>query len=263
MKDQEIVQQQKQTISEIKARLNEEITLSEDYLAFLQMDTRKGVQQALKSFEKKQLKAKQVLEQFESMQKYERQARLKGYQIIAGVDEVGRGPLAGPVVSAAVILPENCDLVGINDSKQLTKADREAWVGKINEQAIAVHYSIVTAQEIDRYNIYEATRRSMKLAVEGLAVAADYVLIDAMTIDSSISQERIIKGDAKSISIAAASIVAKVVRDKLMEDYAIKYPHYGFENNAGYGTKEHLEALKNYGATPIHRQSFKPVRDVL
>lgn len=263
MRDQKTVNQKSLTIKEIKSQLSSEEPLSEDYMAHLRQDPRKGVQQAIRSWDTKQAKRKALVEQFEVMQLFEKKAREKGYQLIAGIDEVGRGPLAGPVVSAAVILPESSQLIGLNDSKQLSKKERGYWAEKVSEQALAVNVSIISAKDIDRLNIYEATKVSMQSAVEGLEIEPDYLLIDAMTINSPIPQEKIIKGDAKSISIAAASIIAKVTRDKLMEDYAVKYPRYGFERNAGYGTKDHLEGLKQFGATPIHRKSFKPVNDVL
>lgn len=263
MRDQETMNQKKATIKEIKNQLSKEETLSEEYLAHLRQDPRKGVQQALKSWDLKQAKKKALVEQFIRMQEYEKKARQNGYTTIAGIDEVGRGPLAGPVVSAAVILPETTQLIGLNDSKQLSLKERIYWAEQIKEQAVALAVSVVSASDIDRLNIYEATRVSMKTAVEDLEIKPDYLLIDAMTIDSPIPQERLIKGDTKSLSIAAASIIAKVTRDKLMEEYAVTYPHYGFERNAGYGTKDHLDGLKQFGATPIHRQSFRPVKDVL
>ncbi|MCC5895506.1 MAG: ribonuclease HII [Alkalibacterium sp.] len=246
-------------MKQIKAFLAEHETLPADRLNELENDSRAGVQSALKSWNLKREKQIKLLEQFDRMQQFERNARLKGASYIAGVDEVGRGPLAGPVVSAAVILPPDADLVGINDSKQLSLKDREYWAKKIKEQAVSIRYAVVSAEEIDRLNIYQATRVAMKQAVMELSPQPDHVLIDAMQIDVPVSQEKIIKGDAKSISIAAASIIAKVIRDNLMKDYDEKYPGYGFGNNAGYGTKEHLEGLKLLGPTPIHRKSFNPV----
>lgn len=263
MKHQTTSNQKPQTIKAIKEWLTSDTGLTDEEVAELRLDPRKGVQQAIKTWDTRQQKQKELENQFFTMQHYEREARQKGYQHIAGVDEVGRGPLAGPVVSAAVILPKECDLVGINDSKQLSKTEREKWAKRICEQAVSIHYSIISAQDIDRLNIYQATRLSMKEAVFGLSHQPDFLLVDAMSIDAPIPQLSIIKGDAKSISIAAASIVAKVKRDQLMSDYAQLYPEFGFEHNAGYGTKEHLEGLKTVGATPIHRVSFKPVSDYL
>ena len=174
-----------------------------------------------------------------------------------------RGPLAGPVVSAAVILPENFHLVEVNDSKQLSLKKREELFDQIMEQALAVGIGIKDEQVIDSVNIYEATKLAMKEAVRELAVKPDCLLIDAMALDLNIPQEKIIKGDAKSISIACASIIAKVTRDKMMESYHEQYPGYGFDKNSGYGTKEHLEGLKLQGITPIHRKTFAPIKEMI
>lgn len=248
-----------QTVKQIKDHLARNQTIPEDLIEALEMDKRSGVQSALKSWKLKKIKLEKLLDQYLMMQQYEINARNKGASLVAGVDEVGRGPLAGPVVSAAVILPSDADLVGINDSKQLSLKDRDFWALKIKEQALAINYSIVSSDEIDRLNIYQATRVSMKQSVMGLSLQPDHVLIDAMQIDIPYAQEKIIKGDAKSISIAAASIIAKVTRDQLMKEYDERYPGYGFSRNAGYGTKEHLEGLKALGPTPIHRKTFSPV----
>lgn len=263
MNDQKTFMQKTQTINEIKNTLKLNNELSKDYLDFLKLDPRKGVQVAIKQYETRLEKWRKLEENYALMQTYERAYRERGKTVIAGIDEVGRGPLAGPVVSAAVVLPEEPDLIGINDSKQLSESDREMWAKKIKEVALAINYSVVSPERIDALNIYEATKVSMKEAVEGLGVRPDCLLIDAMRIDSAITQEKIIKGDAKSISIAAASIIAKVTRDTIMKEMAVIYPGYGFERNAGYGTQEHLQGLKTFGVTPIHRQSFKPVKDLL
>lgn len=253
----------KQTINEIKCELKNNNEISKDYLNILQQDPRKGVQSALRQYKKKQDKQRLVYENYLFMQTFENKCRDKGKQYIAGIDEVGRGPLAGPVVSAAVILPENPGLVGIDDSKKISEEERENWFHRIKKVALAVNYSVISSDLIDMLNIYEATRVSMKESVEGLSIKPDCLLIDAMQIDSEIPQKKIIKGDAKSISIAAASIVAKVTRDNIMKELAKEYPEYGFEKNAGYGTKLHLDSLKKYGVTPIHRKSYRPVRDLL
>ncbi len=176
---------------------------------------------------------------------------------IAGVDEVGRGPLAGPVVTAAVILPRGFDVPGILDSKKLTEKRREALFPIIAEKAAAISIGIRTNETIDRINILNATKDAMCDAIRGLKIRPDYVLIDALTLDGiDIPQRGIIKGDANSISIAAASIIAKVTRDHMMEDYALEYPGYAFEKNKGYGTKAHYEGLDRLGPCPIHRRSF-------
>lgn len=186
----------------------------------------------------------------------------KGYSIIAGIDEVGRGPLAGPVVAAAVILSEDFYLPGLNDSKKLSKAKRESYYTYIKQHA-DIGIGIVDHKEIDQLNIYQATKKAMQMAVQSLTRTPDYLLIDAMTLPLSVPQESIIKGDTKSASIAAASIVAKVVRDRMMEQFAKKYPYYGFDQNMGYGTKEHLDGLKIYGPSDIHRLSFSPVKEIV
>lgn len=253
------ISKKKQTIKEIKDMLASSRTLSDEALTALEADERAGVKQAVSSWKRQAAKQAELLAQFETMQAFENRAYEQGASYIAGVDEVGRGPLAGPVVSAAVILPPSPDLIGINDSKQLSLKEREYWVSRIKEQALAISYSVVPAEDIDRLNIYQATRVSMTRAVTDLSIKPDHLLIDAMQLDLPIAQEKIVKGDARSISIAAASIIAKVTRDELMSDYDTIYPGYGFGKNAGYGTKQHLEGLEKYGPTPIHRRSFKPV----
>lgn len=193
---------------------------------------------------------------------FEEQALADGYKFIAGVDEVGRGCLAGAVVAGAVILDLAKPLPdGLNDSKKISKLKREKIAAEIRENALAYAFGQIEADEIDKINILEATKRAMALAVQNLKVKADFILIDALELKNlNLPQKAIIKGDSVSASIAAASIVAKVYRDNLMKDFAVKYPGYGFEKHAGYGTKAHFEALRNHGATPIHRRSFKGVR---
>ena len=188
---------------------------------------------------------------------YENEAREKGYQHICGVDEAGRGPLAGPVCAAAVILPEGCIIEGVNDSKKLTEKKREALFDVIIETAIACSISFGTVEEIERDNILATTMNTMKRAVEGLSVKADYAMIDGNRLPPlDIPARTIVGGDAKSMSVAAASILAKVSRDRLMLEYAEKYPQYAFEKHKGYGTKLHIEKILEYGESPIHRPSF-------
>lgn len=188
---------------------------------------------------------------------YERELLEKGCKYICGVDEVGRGPLAGPVVCAAVIMPLDDLIDGVDDSKKLTAKKREFLSGLILEKAIACHICRVEPQIIDEINILQAARLCMKNAVEGLSVPPDFVLTDGnMTLDVSFPQRSVIKGDALSYSIGAASVVAKVYRDNLMKEYAGVYPQYGFDSNVGYGSKKHIEAIKEFGLTPIHRRSF-------
>lgn len=188
---------------------------------------------------------------------YERQLLAEGYAAVCGVDEVGRGPLAGPVVCAAVIMPQNAVIEGVDDSKKLSAKKREALDVLIRQNAIAYAICRIEPQVIDEINILEATRLCMKNAVESLAVSPGFVLTDGnMTLDISIPQRSLIKGDSLCYSIGAASIIAKVYRDKIMDEYALTYPQYGFEKNKGYGTAAHIAAIKEAGICPIHRRSF-------
>ncbi|WP_320042463.1 ribonuclease HII [uncultured Desulfobacter sp.] len=194
---------------------------------------------------------------------YEKQAMLDGYKVIAGVDEAGRGPLAGPVVSAAVVLPESFDVPGINDSKKLSEKKREALFPLIQAQAIAFGIGMADHEEIDRINILQASLLSMKRAVDALQLTPDYLLIDGkFTINATIEQRPVIKGDALSVSIAAASIMAKVTRDRIMAELDAKYPQYGLKRHKGYPTKAHKEAILTHGPCPVHRKSFKGVKDI-
>lgn len=189
--------------------------------------------------------------------KYEKSLLEKGYKYICGVDEVGRGPLAGPVVCAAVIMPLNDIIEGVDDSKKLTARAREILSAQILEKAVACHISLVEPQTIDEINILQATRLCMKNAIEGLEVTPDFVITDGnMTLDISIPQQSIIKGDMLSYTIGCASIVAKVYRDRLMDELAVTYPGYKFESNKGYGTAAHIQALKQRGVSPVHRKTF-------
>ena len=198
------------------------------------------------------------IERLINLSKYEKEYYEKGYKAIAGIDEAGRGPLAGPVVAGAVILPKDCLLEGINDSKKLSEKKREKLYDDIIENAVAWGVGVVEHTVIDEINILNATRKAMKLALENLKVKPDYILIDAeKKVDTNgIPYLPIIKGDALSISIGAASIIAKVTRDRMMKEYDKIFPMYGFEKHKGYGTKAHVEALKEYGPCMIHRNSF-------
>jgi ribonuclease HII len=189
---------------------------------------------------------------------YEKKLARKGFCLVAGVDEVGRGPLAGPLVAAAVILPLNCTIKGIDDSKKLTPQKREQLSPQIKKQAHAIGVARISHQLIDRLGVGRANLLAMKKAVESLSSTPDYLLIDGKRnkIDSFLRQEGIHKGDQKCASIAAASIIAKVVRDRIMRRYHQKYPHYGFDQHKGYGTRRHQEALRKYGPCAIHRRSF-------
>ena len=188
----------------------------------------------------------------------ENEARIKGYKLVCGVDEAGRGPLAGPVCAAAVILPDNCEIEGLNDSKKISEKKREALFDIIKEKAIAYSIAYGSLEEIEEYNILEATYLAMNRAIEGLNTKADFALIDGNRVPKGIKIpcETVVKGDSKSCSIAAASILAKVTRDRLMLEYDKKYPQYLFAQHKGYGTKAHYEAIKQHGVCEIHRLSF-------
>lgn len=250
------------TIVEIKKRLSHSQVSQEDLTEFAH-DKRKGVQIALRRYVHQQMREKERKEAFEQRMSIEHSFWEKKLNYVAGVDEVGRGPLAGPVVAAAVILPHDFNLIEVNDSKQLTEVTREKLYDLIIEQAVSVAVGVVDSSIIDEINIYEATRVAMKEAVETLSHRPNQLIVDAMQIDVSLPQLRLIKADAKSASVAAASIVAKVYRDHLMRFYAQLYPGYGFEHNDGYGTKQHLQGLKNQGICEIHRRSFEPVKSLI
>lgn len=194
---------------------------------------------------------------------YEKALYKKGYKLIAGTDEVGRGPLVGPVVAAAVILPINYHLEGLTDSKKLSEKKRDLFYEIIKRDALAVGLGIVSPKRIDEINIYEASREAMMLAIEDLKLKPDYILTDAMPLFTEIPFTSIIKGDSKSITIAAASVIAKVTRDKMMYELDEMYPIYGFKRHKGYPTKEHLEAIKKFGILENYRFTYKPVRDLI
>lgn len=233
------------------AGINELPVLFSEY----EEDQRAGVQSELERARKRLDAYKKELVRCEALKKYEREYENCG--LICGIDEVGRGPLAGPVVAGAVILPKDCDILYINDSKKLSEKKREELYEVIMERAVAVGIGYSTPERIDEINILQATYEAMREAIRALAVEPDVLLNDAVTIPQvNIRQIPIIKGDAKSISIGAASIVAKVTRDRLMVQYDEIYPEYGFASNKGYGAQTHIEALKKYGPCPIHRRSF-------
>ena len=248
------------TIKEVKERLAMIDELDHPLFEELILDGRAGVKAAI-SKRKRELQ-KQVDEdlRLEKMLAYEKELYTQGIQLIAGVDEVGRGPLAGPVVAAAVILPENCKIPGLNDSKKIPKSKHKEIYEAVLQNAIAIGIGVKDNQVIDQVNIYEATKLAMMEAIGQLEPKPQHLLIDAMRLDLPISQTSIIKGDANSLSIAAASIVAKVTRDQMMEEFDREYPGYDFAQNAGYGTAKHLAGLEQLGVTPIHRRSFEPVK---
>lgn len=191
---------------------------------------------------------------------FETEARWRGYRRVAGLDEAGRGPLAGPVVAAAVILPRRCRFQGLNDCKVVAEPDRERLYGEITERALGIGVGLASEREIDSLNILEATKLAMGRALRTLAPLPDFLLIDALFLPSvALPQRPIIKGDGLSLSIAAASIIAKVTRDRLMRDYHQRYPQYNFRSHKGYSTPEHLRLLEEYGPCEIHRRNFRPV----
>jgi len=250
------------TIKEIKELLATVKDLDSPIFLEFEKDNRSGVQKEI-SKRKKAIQAELDEDlRLESMLSYEKELYKQGLTLIAGVDEVGRGPLAGPVVAAAVILPKNCKIRGLNDSKKIPKKKHLEIFKAVQNQALSIGIGIMNNQVIDQVNIYEATKLAMKEAISQLSPQPEHLLIDAMKLELPISQTSIIKGDANSLSIAAASIVAKVTRDQMMAAYDQEYPGYDFAQNAGYGTSNHLESLERHGVTPIHRRSFEPIKSM-
>lgn len=243
-------------ISEIQQELKAaEDSMLPDFIAVYSEDPRAGVCKAVEQARKRLLRLEQERARIENLKQYER--RYEAYEYICGIDEAGRGPLAGPVVAGAVILPKDCGILYINDSKKLSAAKREELYDVIMEQAVAVGVGMADPGRIDEINILQATYEAMRQAITNLKVKPDILLNDAVTIpDVDIPQVPIIKGDAKSISIGAASIIAKVTRDRLMVEYDRLMPEYGFASNKGYGSAAHIEAIKRVGPSPIHRASF-------
>ena len=244
------------SISEIKKEFEQADNQSLKMLyAMYADDNRAGVVSLIAKYKKQEEKLEEEKRRMENMYIYER--KYADFQYICGIDEVGRGPLAGPVVAGAVILPKDCDILYLNDSKKLSEKMREALYDEIMEKAIATGIGIVGPQRIDEINILQATYEAMRMAISNLKVRPDLLLNDAVTIpEVNIRQVPIIKGDAKSASIAAASIIAKVTRDRLMVQYEDVLPGYGFAGNKGYGSALHIQAIREKGPTPIHRQSF-------
>ena len=250
------------TIKEIKEQLANIQRLDDPLLAELEQDSRSGVIQAIAKRKRDIQKRIDEDERLEGMLTYEKECYARGMELIAGVDEVGRGPLAGPVVAAAVILPKACKIPGLNDSKKIPKSKHKEIYEAVLQNAIAIGIGVKDNQVIDQVNIYEATKLAMMEAIGQLDPQPQHLLIDAMRLDLPIPQTSIIKGDANSLSIAAASIVAKVTRDQMMEEFDREYPGYDFAQNAGYGTAKHLAGLDKLGVTPIHRRSFEPIKSM-
>lgn len=243
-------------INEIKQEFQAaDITLLPELIDSFKEDERSGVKAVVDKYKKVLQKLDDEKKRIELMKKYEYE--YGDCEFICGIDEVGRGPLAGPVVAGAVILPRDCDILYLNDSKKLSEGKREELYDIIMEKAVAAGIGMVGPDIIDEINILQATYEAMRIAIKNLTVLPDILLNDAVTIPCvDIRQIPIIKGDAKSVSIAAASIIAKVTRDRLMKEYDTIMPEYGFADNKGYGSQRHIEALKEYGASPIHRKTF-------
>lgn len=251
------------TIKEIKERLR---TIEEpnSWMQELETDERVGVKQALIQWQRQYNRRALKKEAYFMKLAFDKSFQPFEDAHIAGVDEAGRGPLAGPVVTAAVILPEDTpELVGLDDSKTISKETREQFATKIKNIAIAYAVHIQSAIAIDELNIYSATRNSMEKAVNKLAVQPDFVIVDAMQLDIAYATKSIVKADAKSLAVAAASILAKTTRDALMNALHEDYPVYNFKKNAGYGTAEHLAALEVYGPCEHHRKSFEPIKSII
>ncbi len=249
-------EREKMSVSELQSLLYEAGKGRDEILEELRYDKRKGVKTLVERYEKMLFREKEESNRLAVLWEKERLLQKKGFLQVAGIDEAGRGPLAGPVVAACVLLPCGVELTGLNDSKKLSPGMREKLAGQIKDCAVAWGVGLVDNEEIDRINILNATEKAMLLAVEDMNVKPDYLLIDAMNIQTDIRQEGIIHGDAVCASIAAASIIAKTHRDFLMEEMDTIYPQYDFRKHKGYGTLLHMKALTEHGPCPVHRMSF-------
>lgn len=253
----------KMTINEVRTWL-ETAEEGDPYFRELKNDSRAGVLKLLASYERKQDKKRLELERHLEKEQFDDGFRLSAESPVAGVDEAGRGPLAGPVVTAAVILPPSCpELAGLDDSKSISREARERLATVIRKHAVAWSVHVQPATEIDRLNIYRATRESMEKAVAGLSVKPDAVITDAMSLGGEVPCHPVVKADALSLCVAAASVLAKTERDAYMDRLHEQYPAYGFDRHSGYGTAAHLEALETHGPCPEHRKTFAPVAGFL
>ena len=251
------------TIQTIKQKLEDVTDPDDPFLVCIASDERKGVQKLIASWQRKYDEKRRKIIKYDKLLSYEKSLHSQGYQKICGIDEAGRGPLAGPVVAACVCLDSERPIYGLDDSKKLSAKVRDELFDQIIERASAYGIGVVEASEIDRLGIRPATHLAMTRAYESMDIQGDFLLIDAERLDLSIPQQSLIKGDQKSNSIAAASILAKCTRDRLMVKYAEMYPEYYFAKHMGYGTALHLEALEKYGPCRIHRKSFAPVKKFL
>lgn len=250
--------QKKLKTKEIESHIqNMDVDTALKYLHKLQEEYNTSLDRLVQKIEKKKAALEKEVNRYKEMCKFENEAYTNGYNMVAGVDEAGRGPLAGPVVAASVILPRDVFIEGLNDSKKLSAQQRERLYDVIIEKAVAYEIGIADEKCIDEINILNATKRAMEKAINNLKPQPEIILIDAVSLENiKIKQTAIIKGDSLSVSIAAASVIAKVTRDRLIDRMDSMYPQYGFLKHKGYGTKEHIEAIKRYGICPIHRVSF-------
>ncbi len=243
------------SFKEIKSWLETQ-AVNSDLIQILESDSRKNVQNLAKKIQNRQLQIEKAKNKFETMNQYELHGFSNGFEWIAGIDEAGRGPLAGPVVAAAVVLPTDFKIIGLDDSKKLSESKRNELFDIINEKALSVGVGIVNHIRIDEINILNASKEAMLIAVDKLVKVPDLLLIDAVKLNTDIHQMNIIKGDQKSNSIAAASIIAKVTRDRMMTAYDKEYPGYHFTQHKGYGTQLHYQSIQEIGISPIHRKTF-------
>ncbi|MGD6897521.1 ribonuclease HII [Bacillus infantis] len=248
------------TISEISVKLKDLKDDNDPFFGELKSDGRKGVQQLLARWDRQRAEEARLYGRYQEMTVFERRLKKSGWTMIAGTDEAGRGPLAGPVIAAAVILPEGFYLPGLDDSKKLSEAKRDEFYKEIMSGASAVGIGRISAGEIDQINILQASKKAMLLALADMGSTPDYLLTDAVDLDVPYQAEAVIKGDSKSVTIAAASVIAKVTRDRYMRELDEQYPHYGFGRNMGYGTRQHLEAIEKHGIINEHRKSFAPIK---
>lgn len=258
----------KKTVKEIKEifqliRESSDLEKQKELVEFYKDDSRESVKKIVQGFLKYKEKEKEEIARIREMYNYEREMNSKGYEFIAGTDEAGRGPLAGPVVAASVILSPETIMMGLNDSKKLSAKKREELAEVIKKEALAFSVVEISPEVIDEINILNAAHLGMKKSLENLSIKADFVLVDG-TKNKQILRPQLplVKGDSKSASIAAASILAKVYRDKLMEEYSVLYPEYGFEKHKGYPTKDHIEAVEKHGVLSIHRKTFAPISNL-
>ena len=249
------------TINELKSYLKK-VKITDSLIKKLKNDSRKGVKKLARKYEKRKSKITKIQQKWQLMNEKQNQLEKEGYSLIAGVDEAGRGPLAGPVVAGAVVLDSDEKILGLDDSKKLNLEKRQSLFKKIKSKAVATGVGIIDNNKIDEINIYNAALLAMKEAINDLDLIPDYLLLDGNTkiTELEIMQEPVVGGDAKINNIAAASILAKVTRDNIIEKYHKEYPEYDFQNNKGYATSKHIQALKDNGPTPIHRYSYAIVK---